>query len=80
MYQKIIGSMLEKNKNIDVNLNDRYVKVGVPQIIWVVTRILDLTDSVPHVALIQEGKSNRQITLSIPALLDTTIYKKIEPN
>jgi hypothetical protein len=71
---------LEKNKNMDVKTDDRYIKVGVPQIIWVVTRVLELTDSVPHVSLIQEGKANRQITLSIPALLDTTIYKKIEPN
>ena len=73
----IKGRILEKN--IEVKLNDRYVKVGVPQIVWIVNRILDLTDSVPHVGLLQEGKSNRQITLSIPALLDTTIYKRIDP-
>lgn len=70
---------MEKNKNLEINLKDKFVKVGVPQIIWEVSRILDLTDSVPHVSLVQEGKSNRKITLSIPALLDETIYKKIEP-
>ena len=67
-----------KIKNTDVNINDRYVKIGAPQIVWIVTRILDLTDAVPHVALVQEGKPNRQITLSIPALFDPTIYRKIE--
>ncbi len=71
---------MEKNNKSEVNIKDKFVKVGVPHIIWIVSRILDLTDSVPHVALVQEGKPNRQITLSIPALLDETIYKKIEPN
>ncbi len=63
-----------------VKLDDRYIKVDVPSIVWVVRRFLNVTDPVPHVLLVQEGASNRQITLSIPALQDTSIYKKIEVN
>ena len=70
---------MENNNNLDVKLDDLYVKVGVPHIKWVVSRILNLSDSVPHVALVQEGKPSRQITLSVPALMDSTIYKKIAP-
>ncbi len=63
-----------------VNVDDRYIKVGVPSIVWVVRRFLNVADPVPHVLLVQEGTSSRQITLSIPALQDTSIYKKIEVN
>ncbi|MEE2698113.1 MAG: hypothetical protein VX923_00280 [Pseudomonadota bacterium] len=64
----------------DVNINDRYVKIGTPQIIWVVSQVLDLTDKIPHVSLVQAGKVSRRITLSVPALLDETIYKKVDPS
>ena len=63
-----------------IKLDDRYTKAGIPSIVWVVRRFLNVADPVPHVLLVQEGASNRQITLSIPALQDTSIYKKIEVN
>ncbi len=67
-------------KKSAIKLDDRYIKVGVPSIVWVVRRLLNVVDPVPHVLLVQEGVPNRQITLSIPALQDTSIYKKIEVN
>ena len=65
-------------KKSAIKLDDCYIKVGVPSIVWVVRRLLNVADPVPHVLLVQEGASNRQITLSIPALQDSSIYKKIE--
>ncbi len=59
-------------------LNDRYIKLDAPNIVWVVSRILNVADPVPHVSLDQEGMPNRKITLSIHALGDSSIYKKIE--
>ena len=59
-------------------LHDRYVKVDAPNIVWVVNTVLNLSDPVPHVCLVQEGTTNRKITLSISGLQDTSIYKKIE--
>jgi hypothetical protein len=61
-----------------IKLDDRYIKVGAPSIVWIVRSLLKVVDPVPHVLLVQEGASNRKITLSIPALRDTSIYKKIE--
>lgn len=55
---------------------DRYIKVDAPNIVWVVVLLLDVADPVPHARLVQE-ETNRQITLSIPALQDTSIYKKM---
>jgi hypothetical protein len=57
---------------------DRYIKVDAPTIIWVVSNIQNVGDPVPHVRLVQEKRVNRQITLSVPTLRDTSIYKKIE--
>jgi len=57
---------------------DRYIKVDAPSIIWIVTQTVNITDPVPHVRLVQEGRTNRQITLSVPTMKDTSIYKKIE--
>ena len=66
-----------KKSNIEPGY--RYVKVDAPNIIWVVSHTLNVADPVPHVRLVQEGMQNRKITLSIPALQDTSIYKKMEP-
>jgi len=63
-----------------VKLDDRYIKVGVSKIVWVVSHFLDGADPIPHVVLNQEGASNRRITLSVTALQDTSIYKKIMAN
>ncbi len=60
------------------NSNDRYVKVDAPNIVWVVDRVISISDPVPHVRLVQEGTPNRQITLSASALKDTSLYKKLE--
>ncbi len=57
---------------------DRYIKVDAPNIIWVVSQPLNVADPVPHVRLVQEGTTNRKITLSVSALQDTSIYTKIE--
>jgi hypothetical protein len=57
---------------------DRYIKVDAPSIIWIVSDIQNVADAIPHVRLVQEGRLNRQITLSVPTLRDTSIYRKIE--
>ena len=63
---------------LPVQTGDRYAKVDAPNIIWIVSKLLYIGGSVPHVHLVQKGATNRNITLSILALEDTSIYKKIE--
>ncbi|MBT4889450.1 MAG: hypothetical protein HON65_07860 [Rhodospirillales bacterium] len=60
----------------DIKVMDRYIKVDAPNIVWIVDSILNVSDPVPHVRLIQ-AETSRQITLSIPALRDSSIYKKV---
>ena len=61
-----------------VQTGDSYAKVDVPNIIWTVSKSVNIDDPVPHVHLVQEGVTNRKITLLISVLKDTSIYKKIE--
>jgi hypothetical protein len=62
----------------NIEPGDRYIKVDAPNIVWVVSDIQNVADAIPHVRLVQEERVNRQITLSVPTLRDTSIYKKIE--
>jgi hypothetical protein len=57
---------------------DRYAKIDAPNIIWVVGMPLNVADPVPQVRLFQEGTTNRKIILSVSALQDSSIYKKIK--
>lgn len=57
---------------------DRYVKVENPSVVWVVERLLSLPDMPPHLHLSVEGKSKRIITFSVSALLDGTVFQKVE--
>jgi hypothetical protein len=63
--------------NPHIEPGDRYIKVDAPNIIWVVSHTVDVADPVPHVRLVQEGSANRKITLSISALQDKSIYKRV---
>jgi hypothetical protein len=65
-------------KKSTIEPGDKYIKVDATNIIWVVGKPLNVADPVPHVRLVQEGTTNRKITLSVSALQDTSIYKKIE--
>ncbi len=60
-----------------VKTGDRYIKTDAPGIVWLVGKGLGVADRVPHVRLVQEGMPTRKITLSVSALQDTSIYKKI---
>lgn len=61
-----------------IKLGDCFVKVDAPTIIWEVTRVLTMTDPIPHVQLHQKGKSSRQITLSIGALADKKLFRRVD--
>ena len=65
-------------KKSTIALGEKYIKVDAPNIIWLVGRPVNIDHPVPHVWLVQEGKANRKITLSVSALQDTSIYKKVE--
>ncbi len=61
-----------------VETGDRYIKAGVPAIVWIVSRISKESTPISHAILIQESHLGRQITLSVPALETTWMYTKLE--
>ena len=63
---------------MEVRVGDRFIKTGVPYIVWAVTEMLDGNSKIPHVVLVQESASNRQITLSVPALKSNSMYTKLD--
>ena len=61
-----------------IRVGDRFIKTGSPYIVWTVTQILDINSQIPHVVLVKEASSNRQITLSVPALETYSMYTKLD--
>ncbi len=67
--------MFEKS---EVNIGDRFTKVGnfsMPT--WVVAHISTRELAPPHAQLEKEGMARDRITVSLPALADTTLYKRV---
>ena len=61
-----------------VNVGGRFSKSDAPTIVWMVNRIIEKNFPVPHAILVEEGRSTRQITLSVPALETASMYMKLE--
>jgi len=61
-----------------VNIGDQYSKTDAPTIVWTVSRIIEKNFPIPHAILVEERRSSRQITLSIPALETASMYTKLE--
>lgn len=64
---------------VDVTVGDRFTKVGQFRMlpIWKVARIRD--ESQPaHVHLEREG-TRETITVSLPALADTSLFRRVTP-
>ena len=68
----------EQRQKMSVNLGDRYTKAGSPAIVWTISRILEDGNLIPHVVLAHEGRPDRQITLSVPALEMASLYTTLK--
>ena len=65
-------------KKPTIDPGNRYAKEDAPNTMLVAGQPLNVADAVSHVRHVQEVTTNREITLSISALMNTSIYKKIE--
>jgi hypothetical protein len=62
----------------DVSVGDRFIKVGSYQMpAWTVARISCANVNLPHAQLEKEGATSDRITVSLPALGDSTLYRKL---
>jgi hypothetical protein len=62
----------------DVAVGDRFMKVGSYRMpAWTVARISCANVNLPHAHLEKEGATGDQITVAVPALGDSTLYRKL---
>ena len=60
-----------------VKRGDRYIKEGLPSIVWIVRHIEEI-NSIPHAVLFREDRTGNQLTLSVPALETSSMYWKLK--
>lgn len=62
----------------DVAVGDRFMKVGSYQTpAWTVARISCANVNLPHAYLEREGAAVDRITVAVPALTDSTLFRKL---
>jgi hypothetical protein len=64
----------------EVAIGDRFTKVGNFRMlpVWQVARIRHESQP-PHAHLQMEGSAHDTITVSIPALVDNTLFRRVAP-
>ena len=65
-------------KKHSVEIGDCFVKPGAPGTVWVVQRIVNYSGLPLHAILKSRGRLNREIVLSVSALVDRRMYQRIE--
>lgn len=62
----------------DVAVGDRFMKVGSYRMpAWTVARISLASVKLPHAYLEREGLTGDRITVAVPALTDSNLYRKL---
>ena len=65
-------------KKHSVEIGDCFVKPETPRTVWVVQRIVDHPGLPLHARLKSRGLLSRNIVLSVSALVDRSMYQRIE--
>jgi hypothetical protein len=62
----------------DVAVGDRFTKVGTYRMpVWKVAKIYQRDSDPPHAHLEKEGFFGDSITISVPALTDSTLFRRV---
>ena len=65
-------------KLTSIKAGDKFIKPGVPNIVWVVNRLVDLPNLPPHAELSVKGQHKRKMMMSEDALTDPRLFLRIE--
>ncbi len=68
----------ETMKSPSIEIGDKFIKPEVPDIVWVVERLVDLSGLPPHAELRVQGNPNRMMMMSQEALSDHHLFHRIE--
>ncbi len=65
-------------KPTSIKVGDKFIKPNDPKTVWVVRGLVDLPDLPPHAELKAQGYLNRMTMMSLAALADQNLYRRIE--
>ena len=65
-------------KSTSIKVGDKFIKLEVPNMVWVVKRLMAIPGMLPHAELKVRGHLSRSMTLSLDALTDQNLYLRIE--
>ncbi len=65
-------------KLTSIKAGDKFIKPEVPHMVWIVTQIVEIKGTLPHAKLIVQGHLRGSMTLSLEALTDQNLYRRIE--
>jgi hypothetical protein len=60
-----------------IEAGDRFTKIDTSKIVWTVDHLVDKPDQHPSALLVREDRPRIQISLSLSALNDPILYKKL---
>ncbi len=63
--------------SISIKVGDKFIKPEVPDIVWVVNRLVDLPNLPPHAELSVKGQHKRKMMMSQDALIDHRLFHRI---
>ena len=65
-------------KSTSIKVGDKFIKPEVPNMVWVVMRLKEIPGMLPHAELKVQGHLRGEMTLSLEALTDQNLYRRIE--
>ena len=65
-------------KSTSIKVGDKFIKTEVPNTVWVVTQLVDLSGLPPHAELKVQGRFSRMMLMSQEALADHRLFHRIE--
>ncbi len=65
-------------KSTSIKVGDKFIKPEVPNMVWVVIRLMEIPGMLPHAELKVQGHLRGSMTLSLEALTDQNLYRRIE--
>ncbi len=68
----------ETMKSTSIKVGDKFIKLEVPHMVWVVIRLMKIPGMLPHAELKVQGHLRGSMTLSLEALTDQNLYRRIE--
>lgn len=70
--------MFGRNHDVTVNTGDRFKMHGKIDTVWVVKKLLEISDMPPHLHITPENENDgRVLTYAVSAILDERLFNRL---